>query len=61
MTTIVNGEILALCSIPLAATLMSRGVGYAEWFPWQAGAGAVAASVFGLSFKYSREALSWQE
>ena len=33
---ILNAELLALLSIPLAATLMSRGVGYAEWLPWQA-------------------------
>jgi len=35
---VVNGELLALGSIPLTATLMSRGVGYADWLPWQAGA-----------------------
>ena len=36
MTSILNAELLAFLSIPLAATLMSRGVGYAEWLPWQA-------------------------
>lgn len=58
---IINGEILALLSIPLAATLMSRGVGYVEWFPWQAGAGPVALLGVGLSFKYIKEALEWKE
>jgi len=61
LTTIVTGELLAVCSIPLAAALMSRGVLYAEWFPWQAGAGAVALGVFGLGFKYTKEALTWKE
>ena len=36
MTSIVNAELLALASIPLTATTMSRGIGYAEWLPWQA-------------------------
>eukprot|EP00629_Pelagomonadales_sp_RCC1024_P006578 CAMPEP_0119278860 /NCGR_PEP_ID=MMETSP1329-20130426/19823_1 /TAXON_ID=114041 /ORGANISM="Genus nov. species nov., Strain RCC1024" /LENGTH=237 /DNA_ID=CAMNT_0007279389 /DNA_START=65 /DNA_END=774 /DNA_ORIENTATION=+ len=31
MTSIVNAELLAVGSIPLAASLMARGVGYAEW------------------------------
>ena len=35
MTSIVNAELLALASIPLTATTMSRGIGYAEWLPWQ--------------------------
>ena len=61
LTTVVNGELLAVASIPLAAALMSRGVLYAEWLPWQAGAGAVGLGVFGLGFKYTREALTWQE
>ena len=36
MTSVLNAELLAFFSIPLAATLMSRGVGYANWLPWQA-------------------------
>lgn len=32
---VVNGELLAICSIPLAASLMSRGVAYSDSFPWQ--------------------------
>lgn len=61
MIKVVNGELLAVASIPLAASLMSRGVGYADWFPWQAGAGLVALAVGGLGFKYTKEALTWQE
>ena len=37
LTQVINGELLALASIPLAATLMARGVGYADGLPWQAG------------------------
>ena len=48
MTSIINAELLAICSIPLAASLMARGVGYAEWLPWQAG-GACAAKSCHLS------------
>ena len=48
-------------SIPLAATFMARGVGYADWFPWQAGAALVAVALGGLGFKYVKEALDWQE
>jgi uncharacterized membrane protein len=61
MVKVVNAELLALASIPLAATFMSRGVGYADWFPWEAGAGAVGLTVAGLSFKYVKEALTWNE
>ena len=48
-------------SIPLAATLMARGVWYAEWLPWQAGAAAVALALGGLGYKYVKEALEWTE
>jgi putative membrane protein len=61
MTKIVNGELLAIGSIPLAASLMSRGVGYFDAFPWPLGAGIVGAAVVGLGVKYSREALSFKE
>ena len=61
ITKVVNGELLALCSIPLAASLMSRGVGYADGLPWQAGAAPVALATLGLGFKYTKEALSWTE
>ena len=58
---VVNGELLALLSIPLTASLMTRGIGYVEDFPWQAGAAPVAAAVVGLGFKYTKEALTWKE
>ena len=61
MTTLINGEILALSSIPLSAALMSRGVFYTEGMPWQLGAAPVALSVFGLGAKYVKEALDWEE
>lgn len=55
MTSIINAELLAIASIPLAAALMARGVGYADWFPWQAGAAGVAVALGGLGFKYVKE------
>ena len=61
MIKIINGEILALASIPLTATLMSRGILYTDNFPWQVGAGAVGLSVFGLGAKYIKDALDFVE
>jgi len=61
MTTIINGELLAIAAIPLTASLMARGVGYADWLPWQAGAAPVVLCVGGLGFKYVKEALDWEE
>jgi len=61
MVQICNAELVALLCIPLTASLMARGVLYADDIPWQAGA-AVSASVFaGLSYKYVKEALTWTE
>lgn len=37
MSSILNSQILAMISIPLTATLASRGVGYASDFPWELG------------------------
>ena len=61
MTSIVNAEILALLAIPFTATTMARGIGYAEWLPWQAGAAFPALALAGLGYKYVNEAFSWQE
>lgn len=61
MTSIINAELLAIVSIPLTATLMARGVGYAEWLPWQAGAAPAALALGGLGYKYLKEALDWTE
>ena len=61
MQKIINGELLAIGSIPLAAALMARGVAYAENMPWQAGAAPVALVSLGLSVKYVKEALAWTD
>lgn len=61
MTSIINAELLAFASIPLSATLMARGVGYAEWLPWQVGAAPPALALVGLGYKYIKEALDWVE
>jgi len=37
------------------------GVGYVDWFPWPLGAAAVSATLVGFGYKYSKEALTWQE
>jgi putative membrane protein len=61
MKSILNAEITALLSIPLSATIMSRGIGYSDSIPWPAEA-ALASLVFaGLGFKYVKEALDFQE
>lgn len=61
MTSIMNAELLAFLSIPLAATLMARGVGYAEWLPWQVGAAPAVLSLGGLGYKYIKEALEFSK
>ena len=61
MQKIINGGLLAIGSIPLAAALMARGVAYAENMPWQAGAAPVALVSLGLSIKYVKEALTWTD
>ena len=61
MTSIINAELLAIASIPLAAALMARGVGYAEWLPWPVGAAPVGLAAVGLGVKYVKEALDWEE
>lgn len=61
MKTIMNGEILAIASIPLAAATMSRGIFYTDELPWQAGAAATGAATLGLSFKYLKEAFLWED
>ena len=61
MTSIINAEILAIGAIPLSATLMARGVAYAQWMPWQAGAVPAVLALGGLGYKYVNEALAWQE
>ena len=61
MTSLINAELLMVGSIPLTATLMSRGVLYMPDFPWPLGAFASVAALGGLGFKYIKEALDWKE
>lgn len=62
MKRVMNAELTALATIPLTATLMSRGVGYVNDFPTQ----IVGPVLFGLVtagavYKYVSDALSWKE
>lgn len=61
MIQICNAELVAISIIPLTATLMARGVLYSDSIPWQAEAGLDAAIFFGLSFKYIKEALTFED
>lgn len=61
LVQVLNAELLALFSIPLLATLMSRGVAYADKFPWQVEAAFVPILLVGLGTKYVKEALNWVE
>jgi len=62
MNTLANAQLTAVLSIPLAATLMSRGVGYlGNDFPWQVEAAFVPIVLVGLGYKYVKEALDWKE
>ena len=61
MVQICNAELVAIATIPLTATFMARGIGYSDDIPWQAEA-ALAALVFvGLSFKYVKEAFTFED
>lgn len=61
MIQICNAELVAVAIIPLTATLMARGVAYSEDIPWQAEAGLAAAIFAGASFKYVKEAFSFED
>ncbi len=61
MIQICNAELVAISVIPLTATFMARGVGYSEDFPWQAEAGLALAVFLALSFKYVKEALTFED
>jgi putative membrane protein len=58
---VLNAEISAILSIPLFATLMARGVGYNEDFPWQLGAAFTVLTLIGSGTLYARQALTWEE
>ena len=61
MIQICNAELVAVAIIPLTATFMARGVGYSENIPWEAEAGLAALIFAGLSFKYVKEAFSFED
>jgi uncharacterized membrane protein len=61
MIQICNAELVAVGIIPLTATFMARGVGYSEDIPWQAEAGLAAVIFAGASFKYLKEAFSFED
>lgn len=58
---VITAELSALLTIPLVATLMARGVGYNDGFPWQAGAAVVTLVTAGSGFLYAKQALAWTE
>jgi len=61
MGKVLNGELLAVLAIPLAATTMSRGILFQQEMDWHLGAAPVALASAGLGFKYVKEALTWSE
>jgi putative membrane protein len=61
MIQICNAELVALATIPITATFMARGVAYSDSIPWQGEAGLAAAVFAGLSFKYIKEALTFED
>ena len=62
MKSVINAELVMMGSIPLAATLMSRGVGYSEAIPYQIiGPVLTGVTAAGLGFKYTKEALTWSD
>lgn len=54
-------EILVMVSIPLASTLMSRGVLYESYFEWRLGAAFAMASFLGSTVYFGKEAFAWRE
>jgi hypothetical protein len=61
LKSVITAEILAILSIPLAATFMARGVLYSDDFPAPAGIALVALITGGSFFLYGKEALTWSE
>eukprot|EP00957_Ditylum_brightwellii_P102205 7791244-Ditylum_brightwellii.AAC.1 len=61
MVQICNAELVALATIPATATFMARGVGYSRDFPWPVEAALAAAVFLGLSFKYVKEAVEFED
>jgi hypothetical protein len=61
MIQICDAELTAIAIIPLTASFMARVVGHSNSVPWQTGATATAAIFAGLSFKYIKESLTFEE
>jgi putative membrane protein len=61
MQSVLNAELTALASIPLSATIMSRGIGYNDSFPWPVEAAGAALLFVGLGYKYVKEALDFED
>jgi len=64
LTSVINAELLAVASIPLAATTMARGVGgvyNGEWPVEVVGPVVVGGVTVALGYKYVKEALTWSE
>ena len=61
MKSVMNAELTGIFFIPLAATLMARGVGYNDMIPWQVEAGLAVVVFGGASFKYVKEVLTWSD
>merc|ERR1712071_697600 len=61
MKQICNAQLLMIGSIPITATLMARGVGYNNDFPWQIEAGLAFTVFAGFSFKYIKEAFEFED
>ena len=58
---IINAEISAILTIPILATLMSRGVWYWDGFPYQIGLVLSLAATGGSFYYYAKQALNWEE
>lgn len=62
LQSVLTAELVMIGSIPLAATLMARGVWYTEAIPFNIiGPALCAVTAGGLGFKYVKEALTWSE
>lgn len=62
LISVLNAELLMIASIPLTATLMSRGVLYTESIPFNIiGPVVCVGTIGGLGYKYINEALTWED
>jgi uncharacterized membrane protein len=63
MKQVFNAELHAILTIPVVATLMSRGLlnQYKDEIPWQIGAAVAFLCTGVFAFKYVNEALTWTD